>query len=280
MLWVPQKGILRVQQSSGSVGTATIGTAVATGGTSSTKTATPVQLIASTNFDAYWVVIIADNYAAATTASRCCLDILTGAGGSETVLIANLLAGNAGGIASAAKHGPKQWAFPLYIAAGTRLSAAAAGDRVSTNIGVTVYLYGGCGNPNFRVGEKVTTYGIGTVPAGTATTVGASGAEGGWTQITASSSESHFAFFPSFQIGGTTLNLRNTTLDIGVGAATESQIGEGYWYAEDTNEAVSGPFPAMPCFCDCASGTRLVTRISTSGTSDGSVYETALHAVS
>ena len=278
MLVHPQMGNVRCQHNTGSVGTATIGTSVTTGGSAGTK-GSVAQLIASTNFDSYLMYVIVDNYAAATTASRGAVDIMVGAA-TENILIPNLLFVNAGGIASTAKHGPKIWMFPLYIAAGTRISAQACGDRTSTALGVSVYLYGGHMNPLFRVGGRVDTYGIGSLPAGTLVTVGASGSEGSWTQITASTTVRHFCVVPSFQIGGTTLNLRNTTLDIGVGAATESMIAEGYWFPEDSNEALAGPFPPMPCFTDIPAGTRLAARISTSGTSDGSVYEVALHCVS
>lgn len=278
MLIIPQTGVVRVQHNTGSVGTATIGTAVTTGAAAGTK-GNPVQLIASTLFDAYWVTIMTDNYAAATTASRGCLDILIGAA-TEHIIIPDLLFGNSGGISSTAKHGPKRWDFPLYIPAGSRLSAAAAGDRTSTNVGVSIYLFGGDGMPKDRCGGRVTTYGV-TVPAGTAITPGASGAEGAWTEIVASSSYDHIAFLPSFQEGGTTINLRNYTIDLGIGAAgAEKEICSGFWFQADTNESIQGPFPSMAFADDVPAGTRLCLRASNSGTNDAGGYSAAIHAVS
>src|SRR5262245_13186958 len=276
MLWVPRKGILRSESNTGSVGTATPGTSVTTGASSGTK-GSAAQLIASTAFDSYWMTIIASDYGLAATDSQGCLDILTGAA-TEEVLIPNLLFGACGTMGSTNSQGPKIWQFPLYVPAGTRLAAQGAGVRTSTAFRVWIYLYGGQGYPPFRVGTKVTTYGV-TVPNGTAITLGNSGVEGSWTQITASTSEDHFAFYPSFQVAADTVWAANAvTLDIGVGSATEESIMEGYWFSKCTGEMTAGPYPAMPCFQDVPSATRMVMRGSQSGTSD--THEVALHAVS
>lgn len=277
MLWVPRKGFLQVQHNTGAVGSANIGTAVTTGASASTK-GTPAELITSTSFEVYWVRIIATNYGAAATASEGAMDILTGAA-TEDVLIPNLLMGYCGGI-GAAGNGAKVWDFPLYIPAGTRIACQAAGARTSTAFRVGIFLYGGDEQPPFRVGTRVTTYGMGTVPNGTAITPGASGAEGTFTQITASTTEDHFALVPSFQVSAdTTINLRQYSLDIGIGAATEDQVMEGYWYATDSGELMGGSYNPMPCFLDVPSGTRLAMRVSNSGANDGG-YNGVIHGVS
>jgi len=277
MLWVPKKGILRVESNVGSVG-AIIGTNVTTGASASTK-GSWAQLIASTSFDAYWVVVMASGWGLAAAASQTCMDIGVGAA-TEEVLIPDLLVGYSGNWGQAVGQGPRMFEFPLYIPAGSRLTARVAGARTSTTNQAQIWLYGGDGCPPFRVGSKVTTYGMGTVPNGTTIAPGASGAEGSWTQIVASTSEDHFAFVPSFQPSAdTTTNLRNIGVNIGIGAATEEQIGLDYWYPTDSNEMMGGPFPAMPIFADVPSGTRLVMRASNSGTNDGS-YNGCIHAVS
>lgn len=276
-LWVPQKGTRRLDHNTGAVGTATPGTSVTTGAASGTKGAVS-QLIASTAFDAYWVTVIASDYRLAATASQGCLDILIGAA-TEEVLIPDLLMGYCGHAAGSGCLGPKRWDFPLYIPAGSRLAAQAAGARVSTAFRVWVFLYGGDGYPAFRVGSKVTTYGV-TVPVGTTVTPGASGAEGSWTQITASTSESHFAFVPSYQASGdTTINDRALAVDLGVGSATEEEIMQSWWFNTNSNESMSGPINSMPCFQDVPASTRLVMRASNSGANDGG-YNAAVHGVS
>lgn len=278
MLWVPQKGILRVQHNAGSVGTDTPGTSVTTGATAATK-GTPAEIFSSTNFDSYWMTIIACNYAASTTASDGAMDILIGAS-TEEVLIPNLLMGQCGVLGSTNLSGIKRWDFPLYTPAGSRVAVQAAGGRTSTALNVLIYLYGGDGSPHFRVGSKVTTYGMGTVPNGTAITPGVSGAEGSWTEITSSTSEDHFAFVPSFQTtNDSVMGARTFALDLGVGAAPEEMISEGWFYQTQTLEVTHGPLASMPCFADVPSGTRLVMRASNSGTNTDS-FDAVIHAVS
>lgn len=276
MLWVPQKGKLLVQHNVGTVGDSTPGTTITTGAASSTK-GTAVELL-TTTFDAYWISIYAFGYGTTATNSSGCLDILTGAA-TEEILIPDLLMGCCGLFSSTAP-GPKQWHFPLYIPSGTRLAARAAGQRVSTAFTVAIYLYGGHGIPPFRVGSHVTTYGV-TVPVGTTVVPGASAAEGAWAQITASTSEDHFAFMPSFQPGDdTTKGIVAYFLDIGVGAATEDEIAQSYMYCIGSDERMMGPFHAMPVFQDVPAGTRMVMRVSNSGANDAGNYNCALHAVS
>jgi len=129
------------------------------------------------------------------------------------------------------------------------------------------------------VGSKVTTYG-GTAPNGVAITPGASGAEGSWTQIAATSSEDHFAFVPSFQVeNDTTVNNLFYAVDIGIGSATEEEIGQ-WLFSTNSNESMQGPFGnTMPAFQDVPSGTRLVMRASNNSTNDAQ-YGAAIHAVS
>ena len=280
MLWVPQKGIVQVQHNAGEVGDVTIGAAVTTGATSPVK-GTPVEIFASTSFDAYRIIIFARRYGLAATASDACLDILTGAA-TEEVLIPNLLAGCSGDPAvNASERVGRSWDFPLYIPAGSRIAAQAAGDRVSTAMDVAVYLYGGHGIPPWRVGSKITTYGIGTVPDATTIVAGATGAEGAWTQIVASTSEAHFALFPGFSFNSdTSTSSRCVQVDIGHGAATEEEVvnGSGWMFLNDNAEMMSGPWPCVPAFQDVPSGTRLTMRASCSGTAD--TYMGAIHAVS
>lgn len=280
MLWQPQKGILRTEHNFGGVGAA-FGAAVTTHATDPATKGTAVQLIASTAFDAYLIEITTTSYGNAATTSQGCLDILVGAA-TEEVLIPNLLMGFSGLIGL----GQKRWLFPLYIPSGTRIAAQVAGDRVNTACRVGVQLWGGDGSPHFRVGRKVTTYGITTVPAGTDVAAGYSGAEGNWVEITSGTSEDHFAFFPSFHPtdGDTTLTpTKSVFVDMGVGAATEElMLGteQSFIFAYDTGELCGGPINAFPVFQDVPSGTRLTMRISMSGATDTGEPDGAIHAVS
>jgi len=286
MLWHPRQGGVRYEHNFGTVGSLTPGTSVTTGAAAATK-GTPVELIASTNFDAFWIRITAGNYGASATTARGCLDILVGAA-TEEVLIPNLLMGFCGSTGGA-NPGLKTWEFPLYIPAGTRIAAQVAGDRTSTAMRVGVQLYGGGDYPAWRVGQRVTTYGIGTVPAATDFTPGASAAEGAWAAITASTTEDHFCVVPSAQppTGDTTLTASALFLDIGIGAATEELLfgdstqQQSYIFSLDGAELVGGPANSFPCFGDVPSGSRLTMRGSRSSAADTvATWNGALHCVS
>jgi hypothetical protein len=278
MLWVPKKGPLRVEHNTGAVGVGAPGTAVTTHASSASTKGTPVQLIGATAFDAYWMRIIALGYGTSAVASAGALDILIGAA-TEEVLIPNLLMGYCGSL-NVAGTGPKYWDFPLYIPAGSRLAAQVAGERLNAACNIAIFLYGGDGYPPFRVGQKVTTYGMGTVPNGTVITPGASGAEGSWAQITSGTSEDHFAVVPSFQVSAadSNVNIRVLAVDVGVGAATEEEVGQSYWFNTDAQEVMSGPHNSMPTFLDIPSGTRLAMRASNQNPNDS--YDGALHCLS
>lgn len=281
MLYIPNKGqTLQTSNETGGAAATTWGTSVTTGGSTSTK-GSAAELIASTPWDSYWITVFASNYANAATGSDGCMDIMIGAA-TEEVLIPDLLMGSCGGTPSLTDgQGPKRWDFPLYIPAGSRLSAKAAGRRTSTAFRVAVYLYGGSSNVPFKVGSKVTTYGMGTVPAGTTITPGASGANGTITQITASTSEDHFAFVPSIQVtNDATMTANNLKVQLCAGPLnSEAPFGQPMWFGTGTNESMGGPYNSFPIFKDIPSGTRLSMRASCSGAVDAG-YSACIHAVS
>lgn len=105
---------------------------VAAGGTSHTKTATPVQLIASTAHAADTLIVTVGDVFGANNDTSALLDIMTGASSSETVLIGNIPVGfwTAG----------TSVVFRVAIASGTRISARAQCQIASRNIPVTVHV--------------------------------------------------------------------------------------------------------------------------------------------
>jgi hypothetical protein len=121
---------------------------------------------------------------------------------------------------------------------------------------------------------------MGTVPNGTAITPGATGAEGSWTQIAASSSEDHFGLVTSFQVTNDAAQLaRNLQVDLGIGAAAaEKEIGS-YQFSTGTTENMWGPSPSTPILRNVPSGTRLSARASCNGTID-SGYDIVIHGLS
>lgn len=276
-LWTPKKGILRVQHNVTAVGASPFGTSVSTHATTPSSKGTPVQIFATTNFDAFWVTVVAIDVAQVASATQACCDLLLGAS-TEEVIIANMLTGYAGG--AIVSQGPKRWDFPLYIPAGSRIAVQVAGVQTAEAHFIAVYLYGGEGYPPWRVAGKIVTLGMGTVPNGTSVTPGASGAAATFTQMVASSAEDYFGFFPSFQPTGDTSLTPIGAINIGVAvgaAAAEEPIGDGFIYTKDTGEGFSGPFRTMPIFQDVPTGTRISMSAANSGANDGA-YDGVLHA--
>lgn len=276
MLIQPQKGIIRVQSNCGS-GPAVGTTAVTTSGTASVK-GTPAELISATAFDAFWMTVVAYAYGATNVACNCCLDILAGAA-TEDVLIPNLLAGECGSSGWNNAVGPVRWDFPLYVPAGTRIAAQAAGERLNANVYVQVFLYGGWSVPGFKVGSRVTTYGVGTVPNGTAFTPGAT-TYGAWAEIAAATSRDHFAFVLSVQKGAAQAGVVSgwNGVELGIGAATEQSllgqwIGHSYATTDRTATAINSVI-----YANVPSGTRLVVRGARGGSASG--RSAAVHALS
>jgi hypothetical protein len=218
--------------------------------------------------------------AVSATNTATLIDIGIGAAAAEQIVIPDLLAGwVAAGITTG---GTKSYYFPLYLPAGSRLSARAASVRTTGSVWCQVDLWGGPRNPDYWVGQQVIAYGIDAANSrGTAVTSGASAAEGAWTEITSGTSQDHFAIVPAIGGATATTTMVNAAylMDVGVGAATEAAIFEGFRVREDTTEQVCQQFPWLPIYVPVPSGTRLVTRLSS--TAAGPVVnDCALYGVS
>lgn len=284
MLWIPTAGLSpRVYQGVDLGGN--YGISVTTGSTSSTKGA-PAEFTAGLSYDVHWVTVVASDYGLNATNSRCCLDLLIGSS-TEEVVVANMLAGQCGGGTADDYAGPKSWDFPLHIPANTRIAVRAAGERTSTAFYVNLFLQTFPVAP-CRIAGAVTTYGVTSVPAGTAVAAGVSGAEGSWVEITSSTTRDHFGLVPSFQGPASTSygGSRVFVVEFGIGAsgAEEPLAGGNHQFTfrcGNSDESVEGPYGSpWPLFSPIPSGSRLSCRISNSGLADAAANEIAIHALS
>lgn len=269
-LYLPHITSERHERNNGDIAVASPGTNVTTGGTASTK-GTAVELIASTDFDAFEVHVFASGYSNTNTNSVGCLDIMIG----TEVIIPDLLMGYCGSYA--ALGGQKVWRFPLHIPKGVQVQARAAGQRVSTAFQVAIRLFDHGGQPRGWYGTKVDTYGV-TVPSGVVVTT-ANASEGSWAEVTASTSAWYKCVVPSLQINAeTSAGDRAVQLDIGMGGSgAEVQIGVPHTWITLAAEAMGGPFDGQPIFQDIPTGSRLVARTSTQSTPDN--HQVALHCI-
>lgn len=275
MLWTPQKGRVKLITNGGIVGSATPGTGVPSSGTTLLDGAVTELISAAANVQDSWGIYInVTASGASTAAAEATMDILVG-GATDDVLIESLIVG----YATASSYG-RGYYFPVHIPAGLRVAATLASVRTGITSQVLVTLYGG-GVPPHRVGRKVTTYGSKINNArGQAVSPTASGGAASVTQMTAATAADHFAFVPGFQAAtDTTITpAGHVNIGIGVGADTADRIGTWY-FTKDTVEAITGPIPPMPAYCDVLAGSRLVMLASNSGANDAA-YDGLIYAVS
>lgn len=274
MLWTPQKGRTTIITNGGIVGTP-FGTNVSSNAVTLLDGAVTELIPAANNVQESWGIFICVNQTnVVATAGEATLDILIG-GATDDVLIESLIVGYT------LAYGSRQFFFPIHIPQGVRIAATLASARItSITARVFIQLYGG-EPPPFRVGRKVTTYGTKVNNArGQAVVPAESGATATVTEMTASTSEDHFAFLLGFQPAtDTTIAAVGTmNIGIGVGASTEERIGT-WWFTKNTDESMNGPIPEFPVFQDVPSGSRLSILASNSGTNDAA-YDGLIYAVS
>ena len=274
-LWTPQPDDVKVITNSGIVGAAGPGTAVPDGASINTYGTLTEIISAANNVQDSWGISI--NFVGRTSPSAAlgegCLDILCG-GATDDMLIPSMLVGGAY-IGTA-----RSFFFPIHIPAGKRIAAQFSSAYAhTTEAAIMVTLYGGS-PPPWRTGRKVTSYGTKINNSrGKAVTPTASGGAASVTEMTASTTEDHFYFLPSFQAStDTTLATLYNNIGIGVGAATEERIGT-WWFGSHTDERQEGPYPDMGAWRHVPAGSRLTMLASCSGTPD-LAYDGIIHAVS
>ncbi len=198
------------------------GTAVDPSATADTKSAY-VQLIAATGSDCCWIDVISSIYSSPTTGTVFSCDIAIGAGGSEKIIIADLVLGGPTNIVRM-NHAH----FPICIPAGTRIAArtqASAASETGYNVSVEIFDGGftqieGCAGVDTIGFNSGTSVGTLIAPSGITPNT-----KGSYAQLTASTARDYIGF--SFALdnqarnGGTQAGI---TLDIAVGAAASETI--------------------------------------------------------
>jgi hypothetical protein len=193
---------------------ASTGTTVTANGSGNTK-GSYAQLIASTAFSSQMLMLIFDTPNSGTRDFL--VDIAIGGAGSEQIIISNLLVSPAvdntfmGAI----------FQFAVNIPAGTRIAARCQSSTGSSNLKVTIQLFG-AGLATGEIGSTVDTYGENTSDSGgTAIDPGGSAnTKGSYTQITASTNKSHRYLTIAFgnRLNGT-MTSGSWLVDIAIGGA-------------------------------------------------------------
>jgi hypothetical protein len=262
--------------------TSAIGTQVNNpAGGANTKDTSWTQLIASTSFDASLVVVWFQGSNAANTDTSTLIDIGIGASSSESVLIPDLLAGQAATAASAI--GGRHYIFPLRVPSGSRISARAASVRTSGSVNVLVQLWGGPRNPDaWWCGQTVTAYGINTADSGAVSvTAGNTGTETASPVSIGTTSSHHECLVLGAQGNkGSYTGTIGYHFDVGIDTASTSWLVRDSFYLIHNNaEAIgNGSSAWMPIFAPVPSGSVLVVGGEASGTAE--TMDFALYGVS
>lgn len=184
MLWTPPAGPQTLESNVGGTASAEFGTALAAAGTAHTKTSW-TEMIASTTYDAYGITVAISHTPTASTNIRRLVDVGIGGSGSEVVLLPNLNAGNVGLWNSAAAE-PVMYHFPIFIPAGTRLSARHQSSSTTVGCTVAVWLHQWPTLSGSWVGTRVTAYGADTATSAGVSVAQSTTAYGTTAEITAS----------------------------------------------------------------------------------------------
>lgn len=255
----------------GALTASSLATVLTSGGGIGTKGAY-VQLIASTTYAAKGIIVEITGNAAGFLDI---VDIAVGAGGSEVVLLPDLLGGQATTVICT-----NRYFFPCSIPAGTRISARNAGSINGTTVQVAVQLLH-AGMLDGGYGNIVKAYGVDTANAvGTLVTGNASAnTKGSYSQLTASTSQTIEAMVVALTEHATITPSKWQLVDIAVGAGgSEVVVLSNLQFAQQDSgdnfyELVSGPFP-----CNIPAATRLSARLQ--GDTGSQVFKLAVYGIS
>jgi len=135
---------------------------VTAGAGANAKNATYTQLIATTTYASYGIMVLLSGLqTTATTNQRCLVDIALGGAGSEVVIIPNLTCGNVADYVASAGCGVMYY-FPIYIPAGVRVSSTAQASTGGDIVNVAVRLFQHPQGVGGWYGSRVTAYGADT----------------------------------------------------------------------------------------------------------------------
>jgi hypothetical protein len=259
------------------------GTTVASGATAHTY-GSWVQIHAGFTKATNLVEVNITNVGAAAQNYNGWIDIGVGPDSSNVTPIIEKLAAPHGFIGSA---GGSYW-MPLRILKGVKVWARSQHTIANRSIGVQISAQGGNQNPDtMPYAERIIPLGYTSASTtGTAISsgnIGASGAEGTWSEIVASTSEDYSGIMisPLFFTGDTTLGATMYySYDLAIGAAgNEISIGENITMSSIISSNESGIHFSYPALLGIPVGSRLSVRVSCHTTLDTPSYSIILYGL-
>ncbi len=241
----------------------TPGTTITCGATPHVKTAWS-SLLDPVGFDVSYIVVMLYNCNTAATETGCFVDIGVGptGGGSEQVIIPNLLAGHSAAQAGTFSY-TRAFSAPFYIPKGTRISARAQARVVSETVDIVLWVYGGMSGQTW-LPTRADDYGPDTATTRAALiTAGNTGAESAWTSVGGTTTRDYHGYVFMGQ-GGT--NTTITALAYHWETGFSSTAHAEFYTQCTTGEVIGGPIPHVPILMPIPSGTQMQVRGECSGT--------------
>jgi hypothetical protein len=222
---------------------------------------TKVDLFASTAHDASLVRIHVQGSTVNNTQTDQLMNVYVGAASAEQVLIPNLITGWSNVMTTNQVIG-RTYEFPLFIPAGTRVSADIQALIASDTVEVLMELFGG-GEPLGWCGKGVECLGAVTASSqGTSVTPGTT-SEGTFTDIGTTAREWRWIVpMPQGSLTDTVMAGNWVAVDVGVGGAIYQGLEE-FHFATSTNEGIQNVHGGR--WCRIPSGTALQLRAQNSG---------------
>lgn len=236
------------------------GVAVTGSGTANTM-GSWVSILGTISYDLFWLFVTFTDTNTSATSEQVLADLGIGPDSANVTNIADfLLAGSAANITQPER--PRTYFAPLFVPAGTQLWARCQSNIASNVLDVNVQGWGGPDRPaSFPVIHKWEAEGEAAGSSvGTTIVPGASGAQGTYTQMVASSAFDYVGAMMAHACEDTTMTLTSQTGGIGIGAATEQDLGTCYFAVHTTNERIGSE--SIPVFADIPAATRLAARMS------------------
>jgi hypothetical protein len=222
-----------------------------------------VELTGATTHDAAWVLVQLSGSSAGSGADYL-VDLMIGDSPEQVIIPDMYVSARAG----TADFGP--YLFPIFIPAGSRLSArcqcsaAGASLRISVVLIAPTLLMGGS-RPSVVASYGATANSLGTNidPGATANT------DSAWVEITSATVRDHHWLVIAGRFGDRSITAAASwRLSIGIGAAPEQVlIPDLHMSADVTSDATYCPVVCLPVFIPA--GSRLTARVRSSVTTDG-----------
>lgn len=270
VLFTPQPH-MSYSSTNSSVGAAASGTAL-TSGAATNSYGSWTQIHAGLTYESAYVVTRLSNTGASATTKNSYVDVGIGPDAANVTVVIEKLSGYNAAPANTGLG--NVMLCPVRIPAGTPVWARHQANTASASISILATFAGGPNIGGIWSGltmQSIVCLGAAVPTVGTGLTAGASGAEGSWTQIVASTTDDYALLGIGMFTNDTTLTGSNYQWDIAYGpAGSETLIAENVLVACAASTELTS-MVCIPSWANIPAGSRIAVRASSSGAADTSL---------